>query len=216
MFRKLAGLAAVAGLFVAGTAVAAGPDRMAGSAHDFSGDLWSGGEICVVCHTTHNGEIVSGAPLWNHELTSGNTYQLYGGVDMQAAPADPQANAAGEGISTLCLSCHDGTVALDSFGGNTGGTLISAVGTPVGYAEVGIDLRDDHPIAIAYNSGLQTDMEDPSSATTDLGGTINADLLFGGNVECASCHDVHNGGATTKLLVFSNDGSALCQTCHLK
>jgi hypothetical protein len=169
MFRsKLAGLfIATAMLVSAGAALAAGPDVITGSAHDFSGDGWSGGQICVVCHTTHNGSVVQGAPLWNHELTTGTGgWTLYAGVAMAATPLDPGFGQAGEGISTLCLSCHDGTVALDSFGGNTGTTFIS------GAANVTTDLSDDHPIAIPYNIGLQDDMEDPATKLTGIGGTI--------------------------------------------
>ena len=217
MFRKLAGLTAIAGLFVAGTAFAAGPNQMAGSAHDFSGDLWSGGEICVVCHTTHNGSVVQGAPLWNHELTSGGSWQLYTGVDLQGTPQNPGADGLGAGISTLCLSCHDGTVALDSFGGAAGGTNIT------GAALVTRDLTDDHPIAINYEDAVQTDMQPPSSTSSGIAGGTNiaADMLFGGGatntlLECASCHDVHNGTGLSKLLIKSNAGSDLCQTCHLK
>jgi predicted CXXCH cytochrome family protein len=216
MFRKLAGLTAVAGLFIAGTASAAGPDAIGGSAHDFSAQGWSGGEICVVCHTTHNGPVAQGAPLWNHTLTTGGTgWSLYVGVDMQATPLDPAAGQPGEGISTLCLSCHDGTVALDSFGAAPGtSTFIGDINTA---ANVTTNLTDDHPIAIPFNNALQPDMQDPAVATTAIGGTIADDLLFGGRVECASCHDVHNAGlGTTKLLVLDNDASNLCQTCHLK
>lgn len=44
---------------------------------------------------------------------------------------------------------------------------------------------------------------------------------FGGNnqpgVECASCHEPHNGGASgTPFLRISNAASALCTTCHNK
>lgn len=216
MFRKLAGLAVVACLFIAGTASAAGPNAISGSAHDFSAQGWSGGEICVVCHTTHNGPIVQGAPLWNHTLTTGTGgWTLYGGVDMQATPLDPGSGQLGEGISTLCLSCHDGTVALDSFGTTPGNTTFIGAVNPL--ANVTTNLSDDHPIAIPFNSTLQPDMEDPSTATTIIGGTIDNDLLFGGRVECASCHDVHNDGlGASSLLVIDNANSDLCQTCHLK
>jgi hypothetical protein len=67
MFRKLAGLTAIAGLFIAGTA---GAGTLEGSAHDFSdnanrfaqtGDAWSSennanGELCIVCHAPHNNQ----------------------------------------------------------------------------------------------------------------------------------------------------------------
>jgi predicted CXXCH cytochrome family protein len=209
MFRKLAGLTAIAGLFLTGVASA---QNMDGSAHDFAALGWSGGEMCAVCHTTHNGTIVQGGPLWDHTVTTAGagTFTLYSGVAMAATPGDPEVVG---GISLLCLSCHDGTVALDSFGATPGNTTFIA-----GSADVTTDLSDDHPIAIDYNAGLQGDMADPSSASSGVtgGSTIAADMLFGGKVECASCHDVHRAELRASLLIADNAGSAMCQTCHAK
>ena len=212
MFKKLAGLTAVAGLFIAGTAFAAGPNQITSSAHDFSADAWNpGGQICVVCHTTHSGPVVQNAPLWNHTLSAG-PFDTYVGVDIQGTVGDP---AAVGGVSLLCLSCHDGTIALDAFGGAAGNpaNTIDAL-HPAAFVDT--ILTDDHPIAINYDASTQLDMEDPATASSGLGSTIAVDMLFAGKVECASCHDVHNGSGLAKLLVKSNAGSDLCQTCHLK
>ena len=209
MFRKLAGLTAVAGLFIAGTASAA----ITGTAHDLSANGYTGGEICIVCHTTHNTDTtVSDSPLWNHEVTAA-TYTLYASSTLQSAPGQPV------GVSKLCLSCHDGTVAIDSFGGGTGSTF---VGTG---ADVGTDLADDHPIAMTYDAALNVadpEMADPTATASGVpgsSGNIDDDMLFGaGNdqLECASCHDVHGGVVNTPLLVKDNADSALCLTCHIK
>ena len=84
-----------------------------GSAHDFSNSGFSGNEICVVCHTTHNADTtVTEAPLWNHELTS-QTFSMYSSPTMDAAQ-----DAQPTGSSKLCLSCHDGATAIDAYGGN--------------------------------------------------------------------------------------------------
>lgn len=181
--------------------------QISGSAHDFSLETWSGGNICIACHTPHNGDqSVPEAPLWNHELTVA-TFTLYTGSTMDATTGAPS------GESMLCLSCHDGTVALDSYGGAAGGTSMT------GSANLGTDLGNDHPISFTYNTALATtdgDLFDPSTATTALLGTIDADLLFGGQVQCASCHDVHNADGNDFLLRIDNAGSALCLTCHDK
>ena len=50
MFKKLTGLALVAGLFLAGTASA----QITSTAHDLRGDITGLTEICVVCHAPHN------------------------------------------------------------------------------------------------------------------------------------------------------------------
>ncbi|MBN1223272.1 MAG: cytochrome C [Candidatus Aminicenantes bacterium] len=190
------------------TVGAFGQGTIVGSAHDFSTEAWNtGGQICVVCHTPHNADLtINDSPLWNHEVTTA-TYTLYSSSTLDATPGQPG------GYSKLCLSCHDGTVALDSFGGETGSTNIS------GNALFGTDLSNDHPISITYDTSLaSTDGElyDPTTASSGLGGTIDADMLFASKMECASCHDVHNKPGIEKLLLKSNAASALCLTCHSK
>jgi predicted CXXCH cytochrome family protein len=176
-----------------------GNATIVGSDHDFSGENWSGGEICIVCHTPHNADTtVTDAPLWNHEVTTA-TYTLYDSPTLDSTPEQPS------GASRLCLSCHDGTVAIDSYGGNTGSDTIS------GPALIGTDLSDDHPISITYDSTLATadgELEDPS--------TISPLVLFNSKLECATCHDVHATNTYDELLRISNDASALCLKCHAK
>lgn len=183
------------------------------SGHDFHGNSWSGGEICVPCHTPHNATATSDAPLWNRALNT-STYTLYSGFDMQASAAQPGT------ASKLCLSCHDGAVALENFGGVTTGTT-----NITGRANLGSTLADDHPVGITYNTALvgtgtsqDNELYDPSTQNSGLGGTIDADLLVSSKVECSSCHDPHNN-QHGNFLVMDNSGtkgSDLCLTCHNK
>lgn len=183
------------------------------SAHDFSdgvgifSDDWNDtGEICKPCHAPHGGTGTD--PLWNHTETT-ETFTLYAGYDMQATPGQPT------GASLLCLSCHDGSLALDSFGG-VGGTQTTRTLTITESAYVGTDLSNDHPISITYDV---TDTElHPVATATAIGGTIATDLLEGGTtVQCSSCHDVHQTvGVVANLLKIDNAGSELCLTCHNK
>ncbi len=180
-----------------------------GSAHDFQSKTWnSTNEICIVCHTPHNAKTgVAGAPLWNHEETATVTFTLYSSPTLDATPLGQPS-----GTSKLCLSCHDGTVPLDNFGDNTLGTEYVS-----GSADFGTNLGDDHPISFAYDDALATAdgaLHPPSTTNSGLGGTIAADLLIGGQLECSSCHDVHNKYTQSKLLVMSNTATALCLTCH--
>ena len=183
--------------------------NISGSSHDFSGTGWNTtGEICIVCHTPHNADItVSEAPLWNHEVTV-STFTPYSSATLDATVGQPSAS------SKLCLSCHDGTVALDNFGGQTGGTIFIT-----GDALMGTGLDNDHPISFTYDATLATNdqgLHDPTTTNSGLGGTIHEDMLFAGQMECASCHDVHNSTGLLKLLIKSNATSALCLTCHDK
>ncbi len=192
------------------------------SHHDFSGSAWANNEICLPCHTPHNASVdVPNSPLWNHQLTT-SVFQVYQSSTMESIPGQPG------GHSKLCLSCHDGTVALENHSGNTGGVLYISVGL------IGTELKDDHPISITYNSALATadgELYDPATTPSGLGGTIAQDLLQDGKVECSTCHDVHvsrntdgclgchfvHGGTTRTLsLRVDNTNSALCFTCHKK
>jgi len=189
------------GLLAGATSVALGD--IAGSAHDFSSDSWSDGEICIVCHTPHNADTsITASPLWNHDVTSA-TFTLYDSPTLDETPLAPQ------GVSKLCLSCHDGTIALDSFSGMSGSNFVT------GEANVGTDLSDDHPISIKWNH--QTEIGACSGCHGAHQGQYNSALpFFDGYVECASCHDVHDRAGFTKLLRKSLAYSELCFHCHSK
>jgi len=183
--------------------------EFAGSKHDFSDDAWSGGDSCEVCHDAcmmFYGDDGNGAPFWNHEVTT-STYTLYSSSTFDGAATITQP----DGVTKLCLSCHDGTVALDSYGGATGSTYIT------GSALIGTDLSGTHPVSFVYDSALAIadgNLHDPSTAPSGLGGTIAEDLLYNNRLECASCHNVHDKYDQLGLLVINNTGSALCLTCH--
>ena len=195
------------------------------TAHDFSASGWSGGEICVACHTPHNADTtVADAPLWNHAIT-GETFTMYTGTGTMDATQDPQPN----GTSLLCLSCHDGVTALDSFGGNVG-SIVMGGSSAIGFGAA--SLTNDHPISIEYDTALAAidlGLHDPAATAVTIGlggdkprtGTVDSEMLSGGKVECSSCHDVHNGavGPGTNfepLLKVSKAGSTICLTCHNK
>lgn len=210
--RKIAILAHAVVLVLA----AAGAEAtIRNSAHDFSSQSWSGGEICIVCHTPHDAKTPQIAPLWNHAST-GATYTLYGSPTMDNPVGQP-GNA-----SKTCLSCHDGTVAIDSYGNNLGTHFMpGAPGTP-GSANLGTNLSDDHPIGIGYH------MDRPAQACSNChdmhGGGGGAYLLnattpfFGGKIECATCHDVHNNKVASEphMVRVTVVGSEICLRCHSK
>jgi hypothetical protein len=213
-------------LGAAAVGVASG-SAIEGSPHDFSTKGWSGGLTCVVCHTPHGGDAtMANAPLWNHQVNI-KLYKLYSSGTLHAGTLSQPA-----GVSKMCLSCHDGTVALDSFGGRgrTSATL--------GSRAIGVDaegnLANDHPISFTYDStlaNLDGALFDPVTKMVEIGaggakttfGTIANVMLFNGKIECASCHDVHNGftanggtGLGRPLLRVTRGGSSICLTCHNK
>lgn len=195
-------------------ALSASGGTIVGSKHDFSTNGWAAGQICIACHAPHNNLNATGSLLWNHAMTTA-TFTLYASPTMQAGAAGQPA-----GTSKLCLSCHDGTVALDSFGGNVGTSFIG------GSEKLGTDLSNDHPVGITYDAALVTADGGLKAITSaaNIGpggvktGTIASNLLYAGKVECSSCHDVHNTNTavTSGLLKIGNASSALCLTCHVK
>ncbi len=65
-------------------------------------------QVCVYCHTPHGANDTIDAPLWNR-TNAGNSYTVYD-MPLQSGQTPTQP-----GVSSLtCLSCHDGTVAIDS------------------------------------------------------------------------------------------------------
>jgi len=154
-------------------------------------------------------QAVAGAPLWNHRTTAA-TYVLYSSATMQATMTQPGPT------SKLCLSCHDGTVANDSFA--NGGVLQSGTHfmTTSNLVGGGSSLANDHPIAFNYDAALvalDKNLKPVASASrVDAAGVIP---LFASKLECASCHASHDN-TYGKFLRTSNERSALCLMCHIK
>lgn len=163
-------------------------------------------QICVFCHAPHNS--APSAPLWNRQA-QGSSYTPYTSSTAKANAGQPT------GSSLLCLSCHDGTIALGNVLSRTtpiamaGGVTTMPTTSP---SRLGTDLSGDHPISIAYTSTLAAtrgELADPSTLT----GAVRLD--FTGQMQCSACHDAHND-SYGKFLVMPNQASALCQVCHVK
>ena len=199
---------ALAGSSVSVTVSAA---TIAGTPHDLSAKGWGTTELCKFCHTPHLAQAVAGAPLWNHQTTLA-TYTLYSSATFSGASSQTQPGPT----SRLCLSCHDGTVAIDSFangGVPRAGTQFMPSTNRVGG---GGSLTSDHPIAFNYNAALVAlDSGLVTPASTNYVDAARLIPLYNSKVECASCHASHDN-TYAKFLRTSNAGSALCLKCHIK
>lgn len=72
-------------------------------------------QICVFCHTPHGSDTSAAVPLWNKNLPAGNSYTVYNSVSSSATSTIDGTIAANVGsVSLACLSCHDGTQAMDN------------------------------------------------------------------------------------------------------
>lgn len=156
--------------------------------------------ICVFCHTPHNATPLS--PLWNKELQP-QVYEVYTSPSLVASPI-PQPS----GPTKLCLSCHDGTIAMGAVVNPAGGIAMagSDVLDPSSLSNFGLDLSAHHPVSFSYSASLPN---------PELQSTPPRDLTFGGadELHCTTCHDPHND-QFGKFLAKDNRYSALCIRCH--
>jgi predicted CXXCH cytochrome family protein len=197
-------------VLLAGPAALAQYQGIIGSKHNLSvsgtGTIHATGEqeVCVFCHTPHGASAIQ--PLWNRNVPV-NTYRVYSSTTLDAKPGQPT------GSSKLCLSCHDGTVAIGSvLSKNMPIGMAGGITTipPGAKGNIGTDLSDDHPISFVYDSALAAKdgkLKDPT--------VLPANIRLDGakNLQCSTCHDPHNN-SNGKFLVMRNDNSQLCNTCH--
>ncbi len=154
--------------------------------------------ICVFCHTPHNAKPLT--PLWNRELEPVN-YDVYASSTMKAVPSQPS------GPSRLCLSCHDGIIAIGNVIRPAGGIQVYGEITPDRRSYIGTDLSDDHPVSFSYFDSISNPGIIPSPPP---------ELTFYGfqyNIHCSTCHDPHMDDYG-KFLVIDNRYSELCRKCH--
>ena len=194
MNKRIAAIVlAVLALTVVGGWTAGG---IAGSKHDFSNSQWAGGDACGACHVPHREEAPKAAPLWDPS------------ADLSRRFAAPTKSDDGPGRGTLmCIRCHDGTIARDTFLGDPRERFKNKRNPALLAAGHG---TTDHPVGIKYPS---IDRGFRPITQVEAKGAVR---LPDGKVECVSCHDPHNTLGLANFLVTSNARSALCLTCHNK
>lgn len=259
--KSLVVMAALLPLFIAGVvsaaplaakAIVADPvvganDPLIGSKHDFTGlnqragvRAMSGvafsdfGNPCVYCHLPPEEaatatEALGGIDGWNRVAPATEHYKLFQSASLDAESTTPNS------LTLLCLSCHDGTMAVDMVlmkptGFNSkkdaamhmklnGANELTSCGKchngvaahDISSKVIGQDLMNDHPVSFQYG-GLNwkdRDFRMPNLAQ----GFSNGVALYNGNIECASCHDIHN---STQEMMLATRKDILCITCHSK
>ncbi len=160
-------------------------------------------QICIFCHTPHNSSPIQ--PLWNRYMPVA-AYSVYTSNSLDAQPGQPT------GSSKMCLSCHDGTIAVGSvISRDQVIQMASGITTlPPGSSNLGTDLSDDHPISFPFDStllGKDPHLADPLSLPPEIQLDANRE------VQCTTCHNAHSN-TFGKFLVMNNDSSTLCNSCH--
>ncbi len=161
---------------------------------------------CLFCHAPHSSSGQAYA-LWSEKLSTA-TYSTYTGT------TNPTLQPSIGSASNLCLSCHDGTVAI---GQTTPYGRIRMSGQMNPEDITGTSLQSVHP----FNFQLPLDPNTPNVIPSVIAGTGTADpavKLVKGNVECTTCHEPHNqfiDNTSQAFLVTDNTNSALCMACHV-
>lgn len=178
-------------------------------------------QICVFCHTPHAAS--TAGPLWNHSLSTYNyTVSDPPGLLGSQLSTPVTGGSRVDYGSKLCLSCHDGTVALGLLYNKPGSGLgsgavtgldIKMPGIPgaAGSPNLGTNISSTHLVSIEYNQYLVDDKNasasdfrwkspsDPSWTAAGnkiklrpTGATYKGPPNTGKGVQCASCHDPHS------------------------
>ncbi len=92
---------------------------------DAGGNVVGTNQICVFCHTPHGFNAVISAPLWNKAVNSSATYVVYNSGSNPSSTFDSAAPSIGS-VSLACLSCHDGTQAMDNMINGPGSGLMAS------------------------------------------------------------------------------------------
>ncbi len=163
---------------------------------------------CLYCHAPHSG-IGGRTPLWSQKL-SAQSYTMYSSTTMANATTQPTLGAT----SSLCLSCHDGTVAVGSVSPYGPFTM---TGSMAKQDIFGTNLGTSHPFS------LRTPLVDSPNLVASLAasGTTADPLqkvkLINGTVECNSCHEPHNqylDPMSSNFLARDSVNGQLCLACH--
>ena len=200
--------------------------------------------ICDYCHRPHTPGGMAGsegAPLWARGSIvsrSAGTYPVYSSVSLDIAPT-PVNND--NNYSSFCLSCHDGS---HIFSATDYATADSGQGLPHGFSgtytadtvqsayswQVPGNTNPNaqqsfthlHPVHFNYAAVVAADPGGFFAAQTANYVYLNTTTtpnqaqgrLFGGDMECSSCHDPHFKTGIGFRGSTANGG--LCVACHQK
>ena len=164
---------------------------------------------CLYCHVPHSGVANPNGALWSQQL-SAQTYTSYSSTTLHNTGMQPVLG----GDSSLCLSCHDGTVAVGQtqpFG------QIQMTGNMYPTDKFGTNLQGSHPFSLKLPLVDAPDLVSSlttSHTTADPSGAVK---LIANDVECTSCHTPHAQSIdmlSKNFLVRDSSNGQLCTSCH--
>jgi nitrate/TMAO reductase-like tetraheme cytochrome c subunit len=164
---------------------------------------------CTFCHAPHSAlGGVSG--LWNQTLSKATYTPYSSSTYVEQGNTQPTVGVT----SSLCLSCHDGTVAV---GQSAVYGTIPMTGTMNSMDSFGTNLSGSHPFSMVLPI---KDAPNLVSSLVSQGKTADpaqAVTLINGNIECTSCHNPHVQGTdriAQNFLVRDSSSGQMCLACH--
>lgn len=162
---------------------------------------------CTFCHAPHDS--TPSVPLWNHNATTAAP-QIYSSSTLRSTVTPATAVDS----SRLCLSCHDGTIALGDTVNNGLVPFIQGASYKLPTSSASnlnnaVGFSDDHPFAFVPTTSTEVGNPPPGDPVS----------LESSKIQCITCHEPHEqsrDSTTGKFLVKSNARSAICITCHSK
>ncbi len=164
---------------------------------------------CLFCHAPHSGVQNSNPALWSQTL-SVQTYAPYASTTLHNTQQQPTLGA----VSTLCLSCHDGTVAVGQAQPYGPVTMTGAMNAGDVF---GTNLRGSHPFSLKLPMVDAADLVPSLITTHTTADPLKQVNLIANNVECTSCHTPHAQSIDTisqNFLVRDSSSGQLCEACH--
>ena len=164
---------------------------------------------CIFCHVPHSGN-GNMAPLWNQTLSTA-TYDTY--TSTTYVQKNNQQMPLGSD-SGLCLSCHDGTVAVADtvlFG------QLPTKGSWLPGDNFTTHLQSSHPFSLVKPLLDDIDLIATLVSQGKTGDKTGAVQLIMGNVECTSCHNPHVQAIdklSMNFLVRDSSNGQMCLACH--
>jgi len=172
--------------------------------------VYSQGSLgCTFCHAPHNG-LGANTPLWNQKLSQKSYVPYSSTTDRNQGNTQPTLGVT----SSLCLSCHDGTVGVGQSAANG---QLPTIGSMNSADSFGTTLTGSHPFSLVIPlkdaSNLVASLA-TQGKTADPAGAVK---LINGNIECTSCHDPHVQNIdkiAQNFLVRDSSSAQMCLACH--
>jgi hypothetical protein len=155
--------------------------------------------ICVFCHTPHGGTL--DGPLWNRGIPD-SAWQHYNSATLSTHLKGADASRAPNPVSMLCLSCHDGSLAVNHVinepnnregailgPGNATDVFIQDMFGMTPASRIGGDaagdtaatgvFTDDHPFSFSYDDVMNSPEYDAGNAKENTLKSVGAAEILG-------------------------------------